>query len=144
MVQSKSHETFDRPDDVVMGSERSFGIVFGCFFLVLAGLKFWVHANIWVYVWLAAAGLTFVIAFAAPQVLRPFNAAWFRFGLLLHKVVSPLIMGLLFFGVVTPIGLIMRARGKRPLNLAFDPAATSYWIARKPPGPEPGTFQNQF
>lgn len=144
MVQSKSHEIFDRPDDVVMGSDRSFGIVFGCFFLILAGLKFWAHPNNWVYVWLAASVLTFAIAFMAPHVLRPFNTIWFRFGLLLHKIVSPLIMGLLFYLVVTPIGWIMRARGKRPLNLAFDPAATSYWIDRKPPGPEPGTFQNQF
>jgi hypothetical protein len=144
MTQSRSHESFDRPDEVVMGSDRNFGIVFSCFFLALAGLKFWVHPSNWAYVCLSAAISILTIAFAAPRVLRPLNTIWFRFGLLLHKIVSPLIMALLFYLVVTPIGLLMRACGKRPLNLAFDPAATSYWVARDPPGPAPGSFQNQF
>jgi len=144
MAQSKSHETFDGPDDGVMGSNRSFGLVFAGVFLVVATLKYWHNANNWVFFWLAAAAVTLAIALSAPRILHPFNIAWFRFGLLLHKIVSPLIMGLLFFAVVTPIGLLLRAQGKRPLNLAFDPAATSYWVIRTPPGPKPGTFQNQF
>lgn len=144
MAQNKSHETFDRPDDVVMGSDRGFGIVFGCFFAVIAAVNLWGGTMGWTLVWLALAAAMFVIAFTAPGILRPLNIAWFRFGLLLHKIASPIILGLLFFLVVTPTGLLMRAFGKRPLNLRFDPAAESYWLVRTPPGPKPGTFQNQF
>lgn len=71
-----------------------------------------------------------------PDMLRPWNCAWFRLGLLLHRIVAPLLFGLLFFAVITPTALMMRARGKRPLTLHPDPAADSYWIAR-PPGPPP-------
>lgn len=144
MSQSSSHETFDRPDDVVMGSNRSFGLVFAGVFLVIATVKYWSSPNNWVFFWLAASAAMMALAVFAPGALRPLNALWFRFGLLLHRIVSPIVMGLLFFAVVTPIGLIMRARGKRPLNLAFDPKAPSYWIVRTPPGPPPRTFQNQF
>ena len=143
-MQTKSHETFDRPDDVVMTSDRRFGLVFAGFFLVIAILKYWHNTNNWVFFWAAASAVTIVITVVAPRTLHPLNILWFRFGLLLHKVISPLIMGLLFYAVVTPTGLIMRARGKRPLNLGFDPAASSYWVVRTPPGPRPRTFQNQF
>jgi len=72
------------------------------------------------------------------------NKLWFHFGLLLHKIVSPLVMGLLFFVTVTPIGLLMRTLGKTPLKLEFDKDADSYWILRDPPGPAPDTMKRQF
>jgi hypothetical protein len=78
------------------------------------------------------------------MLLRPFNRLWFRFGLLLSRVVNPLVMGLLFYFTVTPIGLIMRALGKDPLRLRFDRGARTYWIDRQPPGPEPETMRQQF
>jgi hypothetical protein len=64
--------------------------------------------------------------------------------LLLAKITNPVIMGILFFLIVAPIGLLMRMAGKRPLPLGFDPAAPSYWIKRDPPGPLPGSMKNQF
>jgi len=76
--------------------------------------------------------------------LRPLNRLWLRFGLLLHAVMNPLIMGLLFYGTVMPIGLLMRLFGKDPLNLKRDAQASSYWIMRTPPGPAPDTMSNQF
>jgi hypothetical protein len=66
------------------------------------------------------------------------------FGLLLHAVVNPIVMALLFFTTVTPIALILRAQGKDPLRLRRDPDARSYWIERRPPGPMPDTMPRQF
>jgi len=95
--------------------------------------------------WASAVAAGFaLVALLAPRLLRPLNQAWFRFGMLLHRVVSPLVMGLLFFVTVTPIGLLMRLTGKDPLRLRFDPAADSYWIDREPPGPPPDSMRNQF
>ena len=138
-----THEDLHRHDDVAVGSERAFGIVFAVVFTVIAlfpllggGPPFW-----WA---LAVAAAFLVLALAAPRVLRPLNLLWFRFGLLLHKVVSPLIMGLLFFVTVTPMALALRLLGKDPLRRSFDPAADSYWIHRDPPGPAPETMKNQF
>ena len=72
----------------------------------------------------------------APQALQPLNRLWFRLGLLLHAVVNPLILGAMFFVVMTPIGLLMRALGKRPIPASFDRAASRYWVDRTtPPGP---------
>ena len=80
----------------------------------------------------------------APKILKPLNYIWFKFGLLLHSVVSPLIMMAMFYLVITPIGLIMRFLGKRPLNLSSDSNTSSYWIKREPPGPSKDSFTDQF
>ena len=68
------------------------------------------------------------LGFLAPAALKPLNRAWFKFGLLLNRVVSPIVMGIVFFLTVTPIGLIMRARGNDLLSQKMDPEADSYWI----------------
>lgn len=126
-----------------MGSERSFGLVF---VVVFAVIGFWPllkgePLRLWA---LGAAAVLLVLALAVPAALKPFNRLWFRFGLLLHKVMTPLIMGLMFFGAFMPTGLIMRALGKDILRLKFDPQAQSYWIERHPPGPAPESLRNQF
>lgn len=128
---------------VQIGSERSFGLVFAAVFTIVAlwPLKAGGDVRLWA---LALAGAFLVVALAAPKLLKPLNLVWFKFGLLLHKIMSPVIMGLLFFVTVTPIGLLMRATGKDPMRLKRDPAATSYWITRDPPGPAPDSMKNQF
>ena len=93
---------------------------------------------------LIVAGLFGGFAVAVPKVLAPLNRLWFRFGLLLHKIVSPLVMGLMFYGLFTPYGVIMRMMGKDLLRLKLDPEAPSYWIERDPPGPAPESIKNQF
>ena len=93
---------------------------------------------------LAIAGVFLVLSLFYPQLLAPLNRLWTRFGLLLHNIVNPIVLGLLFFVVVTPIGLLMRLFGKRPLNIDFDRETTSYWIDREPPGPAPETMKQQF
>ena len=85
-----------------------------------------------------------LVALARPRVLAPLNRLWFRLGLLLQGLASPVILGLLFFATVTPIGILMRLVGKTPLRLGFDREATSYWIERQPPGPAPDTMRRQF
>ena len=137
------HEHFTRDAGVKAGSERAFGLVFAVVF-VLIGLWPLVSAN-GVRVWaLIVAALFAAAAFLAPGALKPFNRAWFLFGMLLHKIVSPLVMALLFFATVTPIALLMRLFGQDPLRLRLDRAAESYWIERTPPGPAPESMRQQF
>lgn len=126
-----------------MGSERSFGLVFAAVFLIIGAwpLKAGHDPRLWA---LGAAVAFLVIALAFPRALKPLNIVWFKFGMLLHHVMTPLIMGLLFFLTVTPVGLLMRATGKDPMRLKRDPKATSYWIDRAPPGPAPESMKTQF
>ncbi|MBK8067640.1 MAG: hypothetical protein IPK27_08400 [Rhodanobacteraceae bacterium] len=84
------------------------------------------------------------LASLAPSLLAPLNRAWMALGHLLGRIISPIIMGLIFFGVVTPIAIVARLRGVDPMRRRFDPAARSYWIERDPPGPDPGTMERQF
>lgn len=128
---------------VQSSSDRAFGFVFAAVFLIIA-LYPLLHASgirIWAVV---ISGLFLLLAALVPQVLAPANRLWTRFGLLLHNIVSPLALGILFFLVVTPTGLLMRLFGKDPLRLRFDPAADSYWIKRDPPGPAADSLNNQF
>ena len=143
MALRNIHEDFSRRGEIEAGSERTFGIVFSAVFAIMGLYPLW-HggdARIWM---LIIAGVFLLAALVAPLILRPLNRLWSRFGLLLHKVVSPVIMGLMFFVAVTPTALIMRLAGKDPLRLHFDPEARTYWIDRRPPGPEPQTMRNQF
>jgi len=124
-------------------SDRSFGLVFTAVF-ALIGLWPLLNggtARIWA---LAISVIFLVVSFARPAILAPLNRLWMRFGELLHKIVNPIVMGLMFFGAVTPTGLIMRAMGKDLLHLKKDPAAKSYWIERQPPGPAPESMKHQF
>jgi hypothetical protein len=77
-------------------------------------------------------------------MLEPLNRVWSRFGLVLHACISPVIMGLIFYTTVTPIGLVRRWLGADPLRLRLDRDAATYWIERHPPGPAPDTMPRQF
>lgn len=139
-----THETGSHAGPVQMGSERSFGIVFAVVF-ALIGLWPLTGEGGTARLWALGAGFAFlVVALVQPRALRPFNILWFKFGMLLHHIVTPVVMGLLFFVTVTPIGLLMRATGKDPMRLKRAPGAASYWIARTPPGPAPESMKNQF
>src|SRR5262249_25535649 len=83
-------------------------------------------------------------ALLAPRILAPLNQVWLWFGLLLHKVVSPVVLGLVFFSTVTPIGMILRWLGNDPLRLRFEPDAPTYWIERRPPGPRGDSMPKQY
>jgi hypothetical protein len=137
------HEDFHRKDEVTAGSERGLGIVFFAVFLLigLLPLLFGDSPRLWS---LGVAAVFLLVALFRPRLLSPLNRIWFSFGLLLHKIVTPVIMGLLFYLTVTPTGAIMRLMGKDPLHQRLDPEAETYWIERNPAGPDPQSMRNQF
>lgn len=137
------HEDLAREEKIEGSSDRSFGLVFTVVF-VLVGLWpvfFGGAARYWA---LGIAAVFLIASFARPALLAPLNRIWTKFGLLLSRVVNPIVMGLLFYSTITPIGLVMRLFGKDPLRLRFEPEAASYWIEREPPGPPPESMKNQF
>ena len=126
-------------DDIKISSNRSFGIVFFIVFLLIALYPLTYNEEI--RVWSVIISLIFlVLGLLNSKILTPLNKLWFKFGILLGKVVSPLIMGIIFFFVVTPIGLIMRLLGKDVLNLKYN-KNKSYWIEKN--GPK-SKMKNQF
>jgi hypothetical protein len=141
--QGALHETLERDETVSGPSERRFGLTFAVVFALIGLVSLWRHGP-HAYDWLGGAALFAALALAWPASLKPLNKAWLKLGLALHTVMSPLIMGLMFFLVFTPMGLVMRLRGKDLLRLRRDAAAKSYWIMRNPPGPAPDSLKQQF
>ena len=128
---------------VKMGSERGFGIVFAIVFLIIA--LFPLLGDGGVRLWSVGVAAVFGgLAFVAPKFLAPLNRLWFRFGMLLSRIVSPIVMGILFFVTVTPTGLIMRARGKDLLRQKLDPDAETYWIEVDPEMAAQSSMKKQF
>ncbi len=128
---------------VTAGSERGFGLVFAAVFTIIACVPL-ARGDLpsgWA---LAVAGVFAALALLAPRTLAPLNRAWFRLGMLLGAVVSPVVLGAIFFTTIAPIGLLMRSLGKDPLRLARDPQASTYWLRREPPGPPPASLERQF
>ena len=128
---------------IKVGSEKSFGIVFALVFGVIA---FWpLFEDGSVRFWsLAVGGGFLLVAFVKPVILRPLNKLWFQFGIALGKIMTPIVMSVLFLVTVTPIALIMRALGKDSLKLKLDSKAVTYWVERAEPGPSSGSMRNQF
>ncbi len=144
-TSSGTHEQFDKRDDVKVPTERSFGRTFAVVFALLAAFSFWHHGlSVRFYVTAAVSVLVAIVTLAAPQLLRPFNLMWLKFGLLLHKIVNPLIMGVLFFGVFTPMGAIMRLFGADLLRVKRKPSGQSYWIVKSDDGIPDSSMKNQF
>jgi hypothetical protein len=137
------HEGLTRDDEVKRPSERKFGLTFAVVFFLLTAVWVWRGNTFW------PAALTAALAFMAtavfaPNWLRPLNRAWMRFGLMLHSIISPVMLFVLFYIVVTPVGVVARLAGKDFLRLKFDAEADTYWIDRRPPGPKPDSMRNQF
>ena len=115
-------------DDVKISSNRSFGIVFFLVFLLIALYPLTYIGE--VRVWSILISLFFlVLGLLNSKILTPVNKLWFKFGIFLGKIISPLIMGIIFFLVVTPIGFVMRLLGKDLLNLKYN-KNKSYWIEK--------------
>jgi hypothetical protein len=138
-----THENFSREEAVSIGSDRSFGLVMAAGFAIFASLSVWREGRAWPA--LATIAIFFLVAaLLVPVALNPLNRAWLKLGLLLHKIINPVVMGLVFYGAVLPTGLVMRAMGRDLLRLKPQPKAESYWIIRTPPGPAPKTMNDQF
>ena len=142
-MKQSTHEVFSRDEKIVAGSDRSFGIVMAAAFAAVTALNGWHAGRVWPWSG-ALSALLLAAALVRPEVLNPLNRLWLRFGLLLHRVVNPIIMALVFFGAVWPTGLVMRWMGRDLLRLKREPDAASYWIVRQPPGPLPETMKDQF
>lgn len=127
-----------------IAANKSFGYVMAIFFLLLAlwpllrgeeGIRHWAV--------LVAAGFLLAAVFA-PAALATANRIWLGLGYLLHKVTSPVALGLIFFGVITPIGFLMKLVRKQPLKLKFDKPAATYWIDRRTSAATSDSFKDIF
>ena len=137
----RAHDGDDPP--MKRASERTFGVAFAVVFTAIGlfPLLGGGAPRAWA---LTIAGVLLALALVKPALLAPLNRAWFRVALVLQQGVSLLAMGILFYGVVTPTGLIMRGLRKDLLRLRYDRQASSYWIHRDPPGPPADSMEQQF
>ena len=126
-------------DDIKVSSNRSFGIVFFIVFLLIALYPLINQGEFRLWS-LIISFIFFILGILNSKILTPLNKLWFKFGIFLGKIVSPIIMGIIFFFVVTPIGVLMRIFGKDVLNLKYN-NDKSYWI--KKTGPK-SKMKNQF
>jgi len=126
-------------DDVKIGSNRSFGIVFFVVFLIISIFPLINDGNLRVWS-LIISIIFFILGLINSNILTPLNKIWFKFGVILGQIVSPIVMSIIFFLVVTPIGILMRILKKDLLNLKINDNK-SYWIEKSEPKSK---MRNQF
>lgn len=138
-----THESIVRDEDIQPGSDRSFGLIVGG---VLSAIGAYQLLNdMSSFIWFLTPGvLLMALGLVAPKLLRPLNLLWTKLGLLLGRVVTPVVMFLVYAISVVPIGLILRATGKDLLSLKRRTGEGTYWVARTPPGPAPESLRDQF
>lgn len=138
-----AHEDLSRREDVKGSSDRLFGLVFAAVFLILAlwPLLSGAEPRRWCF---AASSIFLLLALVRPRLLGPLNRLWTWLGFAMHVVASAIVLRVLFYAVLTPMGLLRRWLGQDSLRLKKDPDARTYWIERAPPGPAPETMRNQF
>jgi large-conductance mechanosensitive channel len=140
------HENYRDAEPTEAGGDRAFGCTVGSILMVIGVAKALVAGAVppvACLIFLAGA-LLLLLGIVAPSRLSRLNRLWLKIGTLIAKVVNPIILALLFFLVVTPMAFVMRILGKRPLNLAPNRTATTYWIDRRPPGSEASSMKQQF
>jgi hypothetical protein len=137
------HENLNRPHAVRAASPRAFGLMATAVLFLVALQPLLVHAapRWWV---LALAAAALVLAVLAPAVYALPNRAWMRLGALLARVVSPVALVVLFYGVFTPMGWLMRIVHREPLRLTREGDARTYWIEREPAGPDGASLKYPF
>ena len=124
-------------NNIKINSNRSFGIVFFIVFLLIALYPITYSEDI--RIWSLIVSFIFLIlGLLNSKILTPLNKLWFKFGVILGKIISPIIMGIIFFLVVTPIGLIIKVLGKDLLRLKYNKKNNTYWIEKN------GPKSNQF
>lgn len=139
----QTHEDLSRAQTVKASSDRFFGLTFFAVFLIIALWPLLAQGAVRpVALGIALAFLA--VSLVVPAWLAPLNRLWLKFGELLHRITSPIILGVMFFGVITPVGWLMRLAGKDLLRMKFDRDAPSYWIRREPPGPDKTSLKRQF
>ena len=120
----------------LMPSDRKFGWTFAALFFLVGALA---------HPWMMAVGAVLaVITLTRAHWLAPIKHQWMRFGELLNKIVSPVVMAAIFFVVFTPVAFLMRLAGRDALARSYEPASPTYWKRRDPPGPSDDSFKNLF
>ena len=142
-MQQYHHELGAAHSEAESSSDRSFGMVFAVVFALIGFRSFWHGTTTWPLYAVIALGFLGVGLFR-PALLAPLNRVWAKLGLLLGKIVSPIVLGGLFFLVIAPVAIIFRWMGKDLLNLRRAPKAATYWLVRDPPGPTPESINDQF
>jgi hypothetical protein len=140
------HENYRDEESIEGGSDRAFGCTVGSILIVIGVAKVSVAGALSpvACVLFAAGPMLLLLGIVAPSRLSPLNRIWSRLGALIAKVVNPIVLTLLFFFVVTPMALVVRIAGKRPLRLTPDRTASSYWIHRHLPQGEASSMRRQF
>lgn len=140
-----SPQTTSAPTATLIGlpSDTKFGWFFCTVFLLAAGWFAWVVSLVWSAIFSGAAVVFALLALISPSRLRPLNRLWYSFGILLGKIISPIVLGLIFFVLITPVSLATRMFGRDELRMRRR-RVPSYWINRTPPGPPSESFRNQF
>ena len=123
-------------------SNRNFGFFFTFVFAVTAAYLYYTEYITWAYAFITIALSFLIVTLVKSDVLLPLNKLWMRLGLLLGMIVSPIVLGIIFFGLFTPIAILMRLSGRDELKIKFN-KKSSYWITRSEPI-NSGSFKNQF
>lgn len=131
-----------KSSEIELPSNRMFGFFFTFVFTVAAAYFFHAVNMAWAYSFVAASSIFLVVTLLKSDALLPLNKLWMRFGLLLGRIVSPIVLGMIFFGIFTPIATLMRLSGRDELSLKFTQKA-SYWISRNEPI-KSDSFKHQF
>ena len=141
-----AHESLEEHGPPPGASDRSFGLTVGGIFLLLGIVRGLLGSGFGAttLVLLAVGTLLLATALFDAARLAPLNRLWTRLGLLIARVVNPVVLSLIFLLAFVPVGLLMRLFGHDALRLKLQPATGSYWIERQPPGPAPDTMRNQF
>ena len=130
-------------NSIKLPSNRNFGFFFSSLFAA-SSIYCYINSFLPAFLFFATFTLvTFFITIVSPSNLLPFNKLWMGLGLLIGKVVSPIILGSVFFLLITPVGIAMRLAGRDELQLKLH-GKDSCWGKRSPLGPEPASFKNQF
>ena len=120
----------------VMPSDRKFGWTFAGVFLLIGAIS-----HPWM---IALAGLIAIVTLTRAEWLAPAKRAWMKLGDLLGRIVSPVVMAVIYFGIFTPVAFCMRLAGRDALSLRFDKTLPTYWVRRDPPGPADDSFKEPF
>ena len=128
--------------EIELPSNRKFGLFFTFLFAVAAAYFYYVENISWAYAFVAASSMFLLFTLIKADALLPLNKLWMWFGLLLGMIVSPIVLGVIFFGIITPIAITMRLSGRDELRLKSNKKATN-WILRSKPI-KSDSFKHQF
>jgi len=128
--------------EIELPSNRKFGLFFTFLFATTAAYFYYSTNLSLAYVFIVAASIFLLVTLIKSDALLPLNKLWMRFGLLLGMLVSPIVLGIIFFGMFTPIAILMRWSGRDELRLKFNQKA-SHWITRSEPI-KSASFKHQF